>query len=118
LGGEFPAAAPGWRYAFEELARRHGDFALVGVAACARREGGLLRDAALVFFGMGGAPVLARAASRAIEGRACTRETVAEAQAALETDLPAHGDLHASAETRLHLARVLLGRALHRLAGE
>jgi carbon-monoxide dehydrogenase medium subunit len=118
LAGEFPAAAPGWRYAFEELARRHGDFALVGVAACARGEGGLLRDVGLVFFGLGGAPVRARAAARAIEGRACTRETVAEAQAALERELPAYGDLHASGAARLHLARVLLGRALQRLAAQ
>lgn len=118
LAGEFAAIRPGYRSAFEELARRHGDYALVGVAAHAKYEGGSYADAALAFFGVGSAPVLAQGAGAAIEGRPFSEETVVAAQRALERDLPAHGDLHASAGTRLHLARVLLGRVLRRIAQE
>src|SRR6185369_10360350 len=55
-----PRAQPRWRFEFRELARRHGDFALVGLAAEARPANGALEDCRLVFFGVGPAPVRAR----------------------------------------------------------
>ena len=116
LAGEFAAIRPDYRSVFQELARRHGDYALVGLAAHARFEGGIYSDAALAFFGVGGAPVLAESAAAAIEGRPFSDETVVAAQSVLEQDLPTHEDLHASAGTRRHLARVLLGRVLRQLA--
>lgn len=116
VAGEFAAIQPGHRSAFAELARRHGDYALVGLAAHAKYEGGLYSGAAFAFFGVGSAPVVARAAAAAIEGRQFSDETVVAAQNVLDRDLPAHSDLHASASARLHLARVLLGRVLRQLA--
>jgi carbon-monoxide dehydrogenase medium subunit len=118
LAGEIAAIRPGYRSAFQELARRHGDYALIGLAAHARYEGRVYSDAALVFFGVGGAPVPAESAAGAMEGRPFSQETVIAAQRALERDLPAHSDLHASASARLHLARILLGRVLRELAQE
>lgn len=115
LVGDFAAIGAGYRSAFQELARRHGDYALVGVAAHAKYEGGVYSDAALAFFGVGGAPVLAQSAAAAIAGRPFSDETVVAAQRVLEQDLPTHEDLHASAGTRRHLARVLLGRVLRQL---
>src|SRR5262249_13968896 len=61
-----PAARPDSRYGFAELARRHGDYALVGLAASARADGTALRDVRLAFFGVGATPVRARGAEPAL----------------------------------------------------
>jgi carbon-monoxide dehydrogenase medium subunit len=60
---DYPRAHPGWRYAFHEVARRHGDFAIAGLAAAARVEGGALREARLAFFGVADRPLLVRGAN-------------------------------------------------------
>lgn len=116
IAGEIPVIRPGYRSAFQELARRHGDYAIVGLAAHGRVKGGVLSDLALAFFGVGATPVAARHAARAIEGKAFSAAAVAAAQAALDQDLAPLDDIHHSAAAKLHLARVLLGRALAALA--
>ena len=93
-----PAQKPGTRYGFAELARRHGDFAIVGLA-CTQTEA--LR---LVFFGCEDRPRLAR--------EAATAKGIPAAQAALANDLKPMANLQGSAATKLHLARVLAGRVL------
>lgn len=106
---DVPVAQQGTRSVFIELARRRGDYALVGLAAEAREVG--LR---LVFFGVGNKPVEAGAASAALAA-GITAERIAAAQAALARDLDPPGDLQADGATKLHLARVLLGRAARAL---
>jgi carbon-monoxide dehydrogenase medium subunit len=59
---DYPRAGAAWRYGFDEVSRRHGDFAIAGLAA-ARIEGGALLEARLAFFGVADRPVLVRAAS-------------------------------------------------------
>lgn len=113
---EFPLPAPGMRYAFDELARRHGDYAIVGLAAAAAFSGGLLRNVRLVFLGTGNIPMRARAAEAALEGRALDDAAFAAARSALASELNPSADLYNSAETKLHLAGVLLRRLLLRLA--
>jgi carbon-monoxide dehydrogenase medium subunit len=108
----------GYRGAIYELARRHGDYAMVGLAAHARVDGRTLGDARLVFFGVGAKPVRAHGAGTALEGRAVDDSAIAAAKAALAGDLEPIGDLHASAATKLHLAGVLTGRVLRQLAAE
>jgi aerobic carbon-monoxide dehydrogenase medium subunit len=108
----------GYRSAIVELARRHGDYAMVGLAAHARVDGGTLADARLVFFGVGAKPVQAHAAGAALEGRKLDDVSIAAATEALGDDLEPVGDLHASAATKLHLAGVLTARALRQLAAE
>ena len=93
---ELPLPTPPWY--FEEIARRSGDYALAGLAATGGR--GSLR---LAYFSVGDRPTLAMHAAAAPD--------VAAARAALAQDLSPHGDLQASARTRLHLAGVLLERA-------
>src|SRR5262249_6437320 len=110
-----PAMSAGWHSGFEELARRHGDFALAGLAAHARMERGVIWEPRLVFFGVGVAPVRARHAEAAMAGRP-TRDAIEAAQRALDADLAPPGDIHASSPLRRHLARVLLGRVVARLA--
>jgi carbon-monoxide dehydrogenase medium subunit len=109
VAGEFPLPGADCRPAFEELARRRGDYALVGLAAHARVAERALSDLRLAFFGVGATAVLARRAAQALEG-APAEESLRAAQAALAQDLAPSDDLHASAGARLHLARVLLGR--------
>jgi carbon-monoxide dehydrogenase medium subunit len=106
-----PAPLPGWRSGFAELARRHGDFALVGLAGQARVAQGAIHEIRLVFFGVGLTPVRAREAEAAVlDGR--------EAEAALDGDLDPPGDVHGSPSLRRHLARVLLRRVITQLVEE
>jgi aerobic carbon-monoxide dehydrogenase medium subunit len=126
----------GWRWDFEELARRHGDFALAGLAAGVQLAGGhaavegrgaaegepsgygrgVTVDSRLVFFGVGTRPVRARRAEAALAGRRADAETLAAAGRALDGDLDPPGDVHGSPALRRHLARVLLARVVGRLA--
>lgn len=113
---EVPVAPPGRRVAFQELARRAGDFATAGGAAVALRSGATLRNVRLVFFGVGGAPALALAAAAAVEGRAPSSDVRAAAARALASDVEPQPDLHASAAMKAHLLRVVLERLLQELA--
>ena len=117
LGGEFRTLQPGYRSAFLELARRHGDYAIVGVAAHGKFEGGRFSDTSLAFFGIGATPVLSASAAAALEGNPYSPDAVAAVQSAVSTDLEpyASGDLYHAAATKLHLARVLAGRVVHAL---
>lgn len=80
---EFPIPGAGYRSAFLELARRHGDYAIVGVAALAKVSSGGLADVRLAFIGGGPTPVLARAAMAAVEGKKPGAEVISAAQTAL-----------------------------------
>lgn len=116
VAGEFPLPGPGYRSAFLELSRRHGDYAIIGLAAHGKIEDGRFSDMRLSFLCAGGAPVLAEAAAAALEGKPHSPDTVAAALAALDADLDPPADLYNSSATKLHLARVLTGRALAILA--
>jgi aerobic carbon-monoxide dehydrogenase medium subunit len=110
---EIPVPRPGQQVGFAELARRHGDYALAGLAACLRLGAdGAIEAARLGFFGVGDRAMLAKTAAASLTGRPITPETLAIARAALADDLDPPGDLHASAALRLHLAGVLLERVL------
>jgi carbon-monoxide dehydrogenase medium subunit len=114
---EFPVARPGERSVILELTRRSGDYAMAGIVARAKVAGSALVEPSLVFFGVGDRPVSAERANGAIAGRSVSAETIAAAQAALDRDLDPPADLHGSPEMKRHLARVLLARALRRIAG-
>ncbi|RME84332.1 MAG: xanthine dehydrogenase family protein subunit M [Caldilineae bacterium] len=103
----------GW--AIQEVARRHGDFALAGAVAVVQvDEGGTCTAARLVFFGVGEGPVLARQAGAALVGAEPTEQRIADAAAlAANNDVPTpHEDIHASSAYRRHLVEVLGRRAL------
>jgi carbon-monoxide dehydrogenase medium subunit len=103
---------PDHRSVFLELARRRGDYAIVGLAALARSEGGRLHDVRLAYLGGGDAPILARHAMQAAEGK----PPAADLSAELARDLSPLSDLENRAATKLHLANVLARRALAALA--
>ncbi len=105
----------GW--AFVEFSRRHGDFALVGVAArLSLDEAMICTDARLVLIGVGSTPVRARKAEVFLRG-ATVDETLFEAAAQqASSEIDPEGDIHASADYRRHLAAVLVRRALAQAA--
>lgn len=112
---EFDAVGPDQRSAFAELARRRGDYALVGLAAHARVDADRLDEVRLVYFSIGPTPVRARTAEALLTGRPLTRDTVTAAQAALAADLDPPADTQASSAARRQMARVLLARVVMEL---
>jgi carbon-monoxide dehydrogenase medium subunit len=107
-----PAEPAGSTSVFLELAQRHGDFAMAGIACHARIEGNTIRDARLVYFGSEDKPTLAKNAIAAISGKAWSDATHDAAIAALADDLDPMSNLQGSAAMKLHLQRVLTKRAL------
>jgi carbon-monoxide dehydrogenase medium subunit len=105
-----PAAGPGSRYGFAEFARRHGDYAMAGLAATARAEGDTLADVRLAYFGVGATPVRARKAEAMLAAG-----NLEGAVAALAQDLDPSDDVQASGAVKRHLAGVLLRRVAGQL---
>jgi carbon-monoxide dehydrogenase medium subunit len=97
----FPALAPGGGVAFQEIARRHGDYALVGVAALVETDGGEVVKARLGYVSVSDVPVV-------VDVTDALDDPAATALAELE---PAD-DIHATADYRAHLVRVLTDRVV------
>lgn len=99
---EIPVPAPGARHGFAELARRKGDYAMMGLA--------MMRgpDPRIVWFAISDRPVRAQAAEQALRAGAQIAEVLPLATEGIEVQ----GDLNASAQMKQHYARVLLGRVL------
>jgi len=110
-----PAMPDGAGFAFEEFSRRHGDFAIVGIAAIVvGTAGGHCASARLVTAGAGPVPVRLRAAEEILERDGLSDAAVdAAARRAAELVEPP-SDIHASADYRRNLTRVLTARALRR----
>jgi carbon-monoxide dehydrogenase medium subunit len=110
----WPAMPVGTGCALMEVARRHGDFAIAGVATTISRDGGgRCAEARIALFGVGGTAVRATSAERTIAGAALDERAFTEAAAAAsaEIDEPP-SDVHASGAYRRHVAGVLVRRAL------
>jgi carbon-monoxide dehydrogenase medium subunit len=106
-----PPEGAGWGFA--EIARRHGDFALVGCAAVLALDGtGIVSHARLGFFGVGGTPVRSAPGEAALAGRQPTPARVAEAAKAAAAALSPDADIHASAGYRKTVAATLAERVL------
>jgi carbon-monoxide dehydrogenase medium subunit len=115
VAAEFPLPKPAHASAFGELARRHGDYAMVGIAAHGSTQG-KFADMRVAFFGVGDRPQRAAQFERALDGQPATAKTLEGALAKLDADLDPRADLHATAATKRHLAKVLAGRVLKQFA--
>ena len=113
---ELPVARKNSAHFFHELARRHGDYALVGLAAQATVQGNVFTDLRIAFFSVGDRPVLAKAAKKLINV-AVTPAVLSDASMALGEELDPQGDHLASASMRRYLAKVLLARCTSALLG-
>lgn len=111
----FPIIRPSSGYALEEIARRHGDFAIAGVVVIVDLDdAGKIAEARVALFGLAPTPVRARQAERALVGRELDDRAMLDAAVLLEEVLEPPGDIRASSAYRKHAAAVLLSRALKR----
>src|SRR5258705_1103607 len=113
---EVAVAQKNSRYFFDEFARRHGDYAIAGLAAQAIVQGGLFTDLRTAFFAVADRPILAKAATKLINV-GITPTVLAEASATLAEELDRHEYQQASAAIRRHLAKILLARCVSALLG-
>jgi CO/xanthine dehydrogenase FAD-binding subunit len=111
---DVPPQPPRSGWAIQEFARRHGDYAIVGLAASVQLdERGRCREARLIYFSVGEGPTPATKAAASLVGQTPDAETICAAAAvAAQADIEPLGDIHASAAYRRHLVEVLGRRAL------
>jgi CO/xanthine dehydrogenase FAD-binding subunit len=109
-----PGLGPNSGWAVDEISRRHGDFALVGVTTVVQVDAsGACDEARMVFFGVGDGPMLAETAAGVLQGEKPTAEAIlAAAEAAAEKDVDPPTDVHATTAYRRHLVKVLAQRTL------
>lgn len=107
-----PAATSASRYGFAELSRRHGDYAVAGLAASATADGSKLKDVRLAFFGVDLTPVRAKGAEASLAAG-----DIDKAVAALGSDLDPPDDVQETGPVKKHLAGVLLRRVAAQLMG-
>jgi aerobic carbon-monoxide dehydrogenase medium subunit len=112
----FPAAGPGTGVAFLEIARRHGDFAIVGVAVSLTLADGVISDARLAFAGVSDVPVRVAEAEDLLVGERPSAELFAEAARVATAALDPPADLNGSSEYRKQVAATLVRRGLQAAA--
>jgi aerobic carbon-monoxide dehydrogenase medium subunit len=111
---ELPVTPKSSTHFFHEFARRHGDYAIVGLAAQALVKDGQFADLRLGFFAVGDRPLLAKSAGKLVDV-AVTPAVLAEASSALNDELDPLEDQQATPTMRRHLAKVLLTRCVSSL---
>jgi carbon-monoxide dehydrogenase medium subunit len=112
----FPAAGRGTGISFQEVARRHGDFAIVGLAASLTLSEGTITDARLAFAGMSDVPVRATDAEDLLVGERPSTELFDEAARRATGDMDPPTDLHGSSDYRKKVAAALVRRGLRAAA--
>ena len=112
----FPTAKPGTGVSFQEVARRHGDFAIVGLAVSLTLSDGMISDARLAFAGLSDLPVRATAAEDLLVGERPSAELFDEAARRATDDVDPPADLHGSSDYRKTIAAALVRRGLRAAA--
>ncbi len=116
-GVRVPKLGPGWGYRYEKFHRTAQAWAIVGIAAVARRADGHVAEARLGLANMGAVPVRARAVEAAVAGSEASRDALRSAAERADEGTQPPADLHGAPDYRRHLARVLTARALAVAAG-
>jgi carbon-monoxide dehydrogenase medium subunit len=116
-GVRVPKLGKEWGYRYEKFHRTAQAWAIVGVAALARRSNGQVAEARVGLTNMGAVPVRAAAVEAAAAGADATAQALAAAAASAADGTNPPADLHGQPDYRSHLARVLTGRALAAAAG-
>jgi carbon-monoxide dehydrogenase medium subunit len=111
-GIRVPKLGPGWGYRYEKFHRTAQAWAIVGVAALARRSNGQVAEARVGLANMSPVPVRATAAEAAAAGADASRDALRLAAQRADEGTRPPADLHGAADYRRHLARVLTARAL------
>jgi aerobic carbon-monoxide dehydrogenase medium subunit len=111
---ELPGVWKNTSHFFHEFARRHGDYAIAGLAAQAIVKDGIFMDLRMAFFAVGDRPILSNAVGELVNA-AVTPALLAHISAALREELDPHADQQASSAMRRHLAEVLMRRCVSTL---
>ena len=114
----FPAAGRGTGISFQEVARRHGDFAVVGLAASLTLSDGVISDARLAFSGVSGVPARAASAEDLLAGERPSADLFDEAARRAAEDIDPPADLHGSSDYRKKVAAALVRRGLRAAADD
>ena len=112
IGADVPLATTADWFGFDELARRHGDYAVAGLAVAARFDGTTARDIRLSFLGIGNTPIRASQTEALLAGKTLDVTTIEIAIASLRAELDPSADLTHESATKRHLATVLARRLL------
>jgi len=112
----FPTAGRGTGISFQEVARRHGDFAIVGLATSLTLSDGMITDARLALAGMSDVPVRAAGAEDLLVGERPSTELFDEAARRATGDMDPPADLHGSSDYRKKVAAALVRRGLRAAA--
>jgi len=111
-GIRVPKLGPGWGYRYEKFHLTAQAWAIVGVAAVARRADGHVAEARIGLTNMGLIPVRAQAAEQAVAGAEASPQALRAAAGRADEGTQPPSDLHGGSDYRRHLARVLTARAL------
>ena len=114
----FPTAGRGTGISFQEVARRHGDFAIVGLAASLTLSDGAISDARLAFAGISDVPVRAADAEDLLVGERPSADLFDEAARRATEDIDPPADLHGSSDYRKKVAATLVRRGLRAAADD
>ncbi len=109
--------ADGWGAHYEKFNRTAQAWAIVGVAALVKVDGGVITDARVALTNMGATPIRATSVEAALKGQPATADAIKAAAVSAAEGTKPTSDVHADAEFRSHLARVLTGRAVAAAAG-
>ncbi len=109
---KIPSWKPGTGWVIDEVSRRKGDFAMVGVVVLVQLDGDACRDSCIVIFGVGGTPVRMHKAEGMLKGKRLDKQTLADITKSVSNDLEPDSDIHASAQYRKEVGGVLTRRAL------
>jgi len=112
----FPVARRGTGISFQEVARRHGDFAVVGLAASLTLSDGAISDARLAFSGVSDVPVRAVGVEDLLVGERPSADLFDEAARRATEDIDPPADLHGSSDYRKKVAAALVRRGLRAAA--
>lgn len=115
VGVDLPTL-PGMEFEFDEVARRHGDFALVGACVGLDIGAGRIDAARVALFGVGSTPVRVYEAEKLLVGQSLDDQWDAELRAVVRNAIEPSGDIHASGEYRQSVAATLVSRLAARLA--
>ena len=109
---EIPIIKEDENCSFIELSRRQGDYAMIGIAVQGTIKAGIFSNMRLAFFGAGDRPLMAQKAIGILEGEKYTKEITNAVEESLSFDLDPLNDLNGPASMKMHLARVIVSRAL------
>lgn len=117
VGVDFPRPA-GMRFTFREMARRHGDFPIVGACVGLRLRGRVIEELRVALSGVADRPTRLAACEEFAAGREVTPELLTDLAERVREVVAAHDDIHGSAQYRRALAAVLVRRAVAELIAE